>query len=199
MVPGQAMMVHVGGGGRGTGPNILNLDTRWRGVTSITVVLLYFYDAIHVASNQYLVMCQIPGQVVPVPSAECTWQWTLFFLWSYGKSGIQLADHRDLALQTALREGQGSLSHWSNVHRIHSWAPRCIKSTNPLAICRYRESINLEVMRVSSLLPSALECIADTIVKRPQAAHLLRSWVRIPPGACTGCPKKIVPFFIFFS
>ena len=158
------MMVYVGG--RGTAPQILNLDTRWRWVTSIRVVLLYFYDAIHVAGNQCLVMCQIPGQVVPVPSAECTWQWTLFFLWSCGKSGIQLADHGDLAFQTALREGQGSLSHWSNVHRIHSWTLRCIKSTNLPAICCYRESINFEVTKVLSLLPSAFECIANKIIRR---------------------------------
>jgi hypothetical protein len=155
-----------GGGGRGTAPQIRKLDTRWRWVTSMTFVLLHVYDAIHVASNQCLVTCQIPGQVVPDPSAECTGQWTLFFLWSWGKSGIQLVDHRDLALQTALREGQGSPSHWSNVHRIHSWAPRCIKSTNPLAICSYRESINFEVTKVSSLLPSALECIANKVIER---------------------------------
>jgi hypothetical protein len=157
------MMVYVGG--RGTALQILNLDTRWRWVTSITVVLLYFYNAIHVASNQCLVMCQIPGQVLPGPSAECTWQWTLFFLWSCGKSGIQLADHGDLAFQTALREGQGSLSHWSNVHRIHSRALRCIKSTNLPAICCYRESINFEVTKVSSLLPSAFESLQIKLLR----------------------------------
>jgi hypothetical protein len=122
-------------------------------------------------------------QVIPVLGAECTWQWTLFFMLSGGKSKIQVGDHRNSTLQTVLRGGRGSPTLWFNVHRLQ-WLPLCFVSYLRKRVLS--KSLKLEITIVSVrvhiwiFVPVAIFVPSDFLqpIKIAWRTHELMRWER---------------------